>query len=158
MADPGARADGTYQATIRVTVNGQTTAVSVELNVGTSKKLTLTGHGGPKVTPSSLSFGSIVQGSSNPLPLHILVTNNDDTASLAWKMTNMAGGSFSGAAWLSLASTSGTVPALSQQRIRVNAVNIASLPKGNYSATLTFNLQAGSFNINPHVTVSLTIQ
>ena len=103
---------------------------------------------GPRVPQNPLDFGTVQKGSSKTLDETLTNPNN---AILTWSVSITYGSGWAG--WLSLNSSSGTIPANGNQDFFVTA-NTGALASGTYAATLNF-----SGNFSPEqVAVNLVVQ
>jgi hypothetical protein len=112
---------------------------------------TPTGHGGPKISPTNLDFGTQIHGNTTPKNLSIAVIN-DGSQQLDWSATII-----SGANWFSLSTYSGQVAANSQETITATA-QTGSLGVGTYNAQVTFKLVEGGAQLNQLVTATVKVQ
>jgi hypothetical protein len=122
---------GTYSGAITVTSGGNAITIPVTLTVTSSAQLT--------VDPSTVTF-NLQKGQT--APSNQVVNVNSTGASFAWQST-ITSITPAGATWLGAGASSGTTP--SPLVVGVNS-SAATLPNGQYNATVTFSGQAG---INP---------
>jgi len=104
--------------------------------------------GGPKtpaLSPQLLNFGTLKKGSKGTAQM--VIANMNTNSTMNWSAD------VGGATWLSLASSSGSIPPGQQQVVTVMA-DTSTLSLGNHSATLTINSNEGTTALPASVTVN----
>src|SRR5579884_3114458 len=93
------------------------------------------------VGPATMNF-SAIYGQVNP-PAQVATITNSGGGTLAW---NASATTSTGAPWLSISTTSGSLSSGQSASITVTAILLQSLSPGTYTGTITFNATDGSGN------------
>ena len=135
-------AAGNYSGTVTIAAPS---AMDSPATVGIT--LTVVASAQLAVTPASLTFSNVVQGTSSTQQVTVRNTGGQGMTWTAAVQTS------NGGSWLSLDRTGSTInPGAASQTINVTA-NTSDLSPGNYSATLNFTSNGG----NASVSVTLTV-
>lgn len=141
---------GAYSGNILFTSNAGKAALSVQMYVTPLQP----GHRAVlQLTPAVLSFSG-TDGGSNP-PGQVITVSNPGAQPLQWQASASTG---DGSNWLSISSSSGSVPEGNSQSVTVGA-NISTLLPGTYTGVVTFTT-TGSQEVEgspQSISVSLTI-
>ena len=137
-------ATGNYSGTVTITASGaqgSPTTVGITLTVVAPPQLA--------VTPTSLTFSNVVQGTT---VTHQVTVGNTGGQSTTWTAAVQTA---DGGSWLSIDNTGGTInPGAPSKTINVTA-NTSNLPAGPNSATLNFtSSNGGSVTLKISLTVN----